>query len=154
WSLFCRRPSGRFWRVLVVEDRAVKLGVLGQVVSGVVAVDVEGDSGGRDTARRRRFACPAHSGPGQARRGYADDGITHVTSRFGYMETPDVPGALRALDPATAEGQLRTTRRPYYLSKIDLQRCKAPTMAPWRKRLFIATSHISADAAEYVGLTM
>lgn len=25
-------------------------------------------------------------------------------------------------------------------------------MAPWRKRLFIATSYITADAAEYVGL--
>jgi KUP system potassium uptake protein len=25
-------------------------------------------------------------------------------------------------------------------------------MAPWRKRLFVATSHIAADAAEYFGL--
>jgi KUP system potassium uptake protein len=24
-------------------------------------------------------------------------------------------------------------------------------MAPWRKRLFIATAHITADAAEYFG---
>lgn len=106
----------------------------------------------RRTDRRRRFACPAHSGAGRARRGYADDGITHVTARFGYMETPDVPGALRALDPATTEGQLRTTTRPNYLSKIELPRGKAPTMAPWRKRLLIATSHITTDAAEYFGL--
>lgn len=84
-------------------------------------------------------------------RGYADDGITHVTARFGYMETPDVPGALRALDPATTEGQLRLDQVSYYLSKIELQRGKAPTMAPWHKRLFIATSHITADAAEYFG---
>jgi hypothetical protein len=54
------------------------------------------------------------------------------------METPDVPGALRALDPATTEGQLRLDQASYYLSKIELQRGKAPTMAPWRKRLFIA----------------
>ncbi|MGW4565267.1 KUP/HAK/KT family potassium transporter [Streptomyces sp. NPDC004561] len=26
--------------------------------------------------------------------GYPDDGIIHVTARFGYMETPDVPSAL------------------------------------------------------------
>ena len=26
--------------------------------------------------------------------GYADDGITHVTARFGYMDKPDVPGLL------------------------------------------------------------
>jgi KUP system potassium uptake protein len=25
-------------------------------------------------------------------------------------------------------------------------------MAPWRKRLFVATSYIAADAAEYFGL--
>ncbi|MGQ0778771.1 MAG: hypothetical protein ACT4NY_30890 [Pseudonocardiales bacterium] len=42
-----------------------------------------------------------HSGPGRARRGYADDGITHLTARFGYMETPDVPGALRAAQEGT-----------------------------------------------------
>ena len=38
--------------------------------------------------------------------GYADDGIIHVTARFGYMETPDVPAALRTLDPAETEGRL------------------------------------------------
>ena len=27
-------------------------------------------------------------------------------------------------------------------------------MAPWRKRLFIATSHITADAAGYFGLPL
>lgn len=62
-----------------------------------------------------------------------------------------MPGSLRALDPATTEGQLRLDQVSYYLSKIELQRGKAPTMAPWRKRLFIATSHITADAAEYFG---
>jgi KUP system potassium uptake protein len=40
----------------------------------------------------------------------------------------------------------------YFLSKIELRRGDARTMAPWRKRLFIATSYITADAAEYFGL--
>ena len=40
----------------------------------------------------------------------------------------------------------------YFLSKIELRRGDAPTMARWRKRLFIATSYITADAAEYFGL--
>jgi KUP system potassium uptake protein len=84
--------------------------------------------------------------------GYADDGIIHVTARFGYMETPDVPGALAMLDPATTEGRLQLDQASYFLSKIELRRGKAPTMAPWRKRLFIATSYITADAAEYFGL--
>ncbi|MGW2822451.1 potassium transporter Kup [Streptomyces sp. NPDC001443] len=84
--------------------------------------------------------------------GYSDDGIFHVTARFGYMETPDVPSTLIALDPALTEGPLQLDRASYFLSKIELRRGKAPTMAPWRKRLFIATSYITADAAEYFGL--
>lgn len=84
--------------------------------------------------------------------GYADDGIIHVTARFGYMETPDVPATLALLDPAETEGPLQLDQVSYFLSKIELRRGKAPTMAPWRKRLFIATSYISADAAEYFGL--
>jgi KUP system potassium uptake protein len=84
--------------------------------------------------------------------GYADDGISHVGARFGYIETPDVLGVLRMLDPATAEGRLQFDEASYFLSKIELRCGDAPTMARWRKRLFIATSHITADAAEHFGL--
>ena len=68
------------------------------------------------------------------------------------METPDVPAALSRLDPAATEGRLQLDQASYFLSKIELQRGKAPAMAPWRKRLFIATSYITADAAEYFNL--
>ncbi|MEV4604607.1 KUP/HAK/KT family potassium transporter [Amycolatopsis sp. NPDC049253] len=84
--------------------------------------------------------------------GYADDGITHVTARFGYMETPDVPRTLRLVDPADTEGRLQVDDASYFLSKIELRRGDEPTMASWRKRLFIATSYITADAAEYFAL--
>jgi len=84
--------------------------------------------------------------------GYADDGITYVTARFGYMQTPDVPAVLRSLDPAATEGRLELDEASYFLSKIELRRGDAATMAPWRKRLFIATSYITADAVEHFGL--
>jgi KUP system potassium uptake protein len=84
--------------------------------------------------------------------GYADDGITHVTTRFGYMETPDIPAVLNTLEPATTEGQLQLAEASYFLSTIELRRGQEPTMAPWRKRLFIATTYITADAAEHFGL--
>ncbi|MFJ5975009.1 potassium transporter Kup [Streptomyces sp. NPDC093060] len=84
--------------------------------------------------------------------GYTDDGIIHVTARFGYMETPDVPSTLTMLEPDQTEGPLHLDEASYFLSKIELRRGKSPTMAPWRKRLFIATSYITADAAEYFGL--
>ena len=84
--------------------------------------------------------------------GYSDDGIIHVSARFGYLERPDVPDALRTLDPAATEGLLQLAEASYFVSKIELQCGDAPTMAPWRKRLFIATSHIAADAAEHFAL--
>ena len=84
--------------------------------------------------------------------GYRDDGITHVTARFGYMETPDVPGALAAIGPDATEGPLHLDQASYFLSKIELERGDEPTMAAWRKRLFIATSYITADAADSFNL--
>jgi KUP system potassium uptake protein len=84
--------------------------------------------------------------------GYRDDGITHVTARFGYMETPDVPAALALLDPESTEGRIDLEGASYFLSKIELRKGPTATMATWRKHLFIATSHITADAAEYFNL--
>jgi KUP system potassium uptake protein len=84
--------------------------------------------------------------------GYADDGITHITVKVGYMETPNVPDVLAKLGPGRTEGPIDVDHATYYLSTIELQRGEAPTMAVWRKRLFIATSHITADAAEHFGL--
>ena len=84
--------------------------------------------------------------------GYARDGITHVTARFGYVETPDVPTLLRTLDEEQTEGPISVDEASYFLSKIELVRGPSPSMATWRKRLFIATSFITADAAEYFSL--
>ncbi|WP_329459913.1 potassium transporter Kup [Streptomyces sp. NBC_01497] len=84
--------------------------------------------------------------------GYTDDGIIHVTARYGYMETPDVPGALALIDPARTEGRLELDEASYFLSKIELRRGTSPTMRAWRKRLFVATSYITADAADHFGL--
>ena len=84
--------------------------------------------------------------------GHAGDGIVHVSARYGYMDTPDVPASLRLLDPTRTEGPISLDEASYFLSKIELTKGPAPTMAAWRKRLFIATSYITSDAAEYLGL--
>jgi KUP system potassium uptake protein len=81
-----------------------------------------------------------------------NDGITHVCIRFGYRETPDLPAALSALTPAATEGGLQLDEATYFLSKIELEPGDAPTMASWRKRLFIATSAIAADDTEHFAL--
>jgi KUP system potassium uptake protein len=84
--------------------------------------------------------------------GYAHDGIIHVTANFGYMETPHVAETLRQLDPAHTEGAIVIDEASYFLSKLELTKGTAKTMAGWRKRLFIATSYLSADAAEFFRL--
>ncbi len=84
--------------------------------------------------------------------GYADDGITHVSARFGYMDDTDVPAVLRLIDPAEIECPLEVDEATYFLSRIELHRGDAHELAGWRKRLFLATSRITADAAEYFNL--
>ncbi|AFM19778.1 K+ transporter [Mycolicibacterium chubuense NBB4] len=86
--------------------------------------------------------------------GATDDGIIHVVARYGYMERADVPNALRLLTPEQTEGRLDVDGATYFLSKLELCQGDAPTMAPWRKRLFIATSYVAADAAAYFGLPL
>lgn len=86
--------------------------------------------------------------------GVPDDGITHVIAAFGYMERINVPHALSLIDPSQTEGPLDLDRATYFLSRLELCQGDAPTMAPWRKRLFIATSYITADAAAHFGLPL
>jgi KUP system potassium uptake protein len=84
--------------------------------------------------------------------GYTDDGITHATARFGYMDAQNVPEVIRLLAQADIECPIELDDTTYFLSKIELRAGKDPTLARWRKRLFIATSQITADAADYFGL--
>lgn len=84
--------------------------------------------------------------------GDPDDGIWYVKAQFGYMERVDVPGALRMVDPELIGGPIDCTRASYFLSKIEPVLGNQPTMAPWRKRLFIATSFLAADSVGYFGL--
>jgi len=86
--------------------------------------------------------------------GYKQDGVIHVSACYGYMERPNIPAALRLLDPAHTEGNIDVDAASYFLSKLELMAGKEPTMTPWRKRLFIATSYITADAAAYFSLPL
>ena len=46
----------------------------------------------------------------------------------------------------------RTTVSIYFSSKIELTKGAEPTMSAWRRNLFIATSRLSTDGAEFFGL--
>ena len=84
--------------------------------------------------------------------GYADDGILHVNIHAGYMERPDVPAALELLAAGETEGGIDLENASYFLSHIELVPGPEPNMIGWRKRLFVATSLVTADAAGYFNL--
>jgi KUP system potassium uptake protein len=84
--------------------------------------------------------------------GYADDGISHVSARFGYMDEPNVPEVMALAAEAELEAPIDFDQLSYFLSRIEIRMGNAPGMARWRKRLFIATSRLTADAADFFGL--
>jgi KUP system potassium uptake protein len=85
--------------------------------------------------------------------GYRDDGITHATAQFGYMERTDVPRVLRQIEKDDdIECPLEVRTASYFLSKVELMPGDNASMARWRKHLFLALVHVSADAAEYFHL--
>ncbi|MGO9223212.1 potassium transporter Kup [Mycobacterium sp.] len=84
--------------------------------------------------------------------GYEGDRIIHVTGCFGYMDQTNVPDLMRQIHHAEYEGSLPDGRLSYFVSRIELVQGHAPGMSRWRKRLFIATSRIAADAAESLRL--
>jgi len=84
--------------------------------------------------------------------GYKEDRIIHVTARFGYMDQTDVPSLIPLIRGASTESPVHGDRLSYFISRIELVQGHAPGMSRWRKRLFIATSRITADAAEALRL--
>jgi KUP system potassium uptake protein len=84
--------------------------------------------------------------------GYKDDRITYVSARFGYMDQTNVPSLIPLIRGADIEDPIHDDRLSYFISRIELVPGHAPGMNRWRKRLFIATSRITADAAESLRL--
>jgi KUP system potassium uptake protein len=83
---------------------------------------------------------------------HSDDGITHVTAHFGYMQRTDVPAVLAAIPPESMEAPVDLDDAAYFLSTIELRVGTEPGLSRWRKMLFVATSHLAADAAQAFNL--
>jgi KUP system potassium uptake protein len=83
---------------------------------------------------------------------YRDDGISLVVARYGFHEHTDVPVLVRQVAATGCEMPLDIDDVTYFLSKIEIVQTDGPGMPPWRKRLFLATAHLAADAVEYFNL--
>jgi len=84
--------------------------------------------------------------------GYTDDGIIHVTARLGYVESADVPAILDQAATQSTELTVDPDDTSYFLSAIELKLGDTPGLPRWRKHLFLATTAITADAADYFHL--
>jgi KUP system potassium uptake protein len=84
--------------------------------------------------------------------GYEDDGISHLTARFGFQDTPDVPRTLALAADTGLETDIDVEGAAYLLSQISIVPTSAPGMNRWRKRLFIAMARNAASPVEYFRL--
>jgi KUP system potassium uptake protein len=81
-----------------------------------------------------------------------DARMVHITASFGYMDVPSVPSLLPLIRATGQQTPLDPERVSYFLSTIEVYAGSAPGMSRWRKRLFVATTRLTADAAEYFRL--
>jgi KUP system potassium uptake protein len=80
--------------------------------------------------------------------GYSDDGITHITGRYGFQDPLDVPALLRLAAQNGVEGDPKLENPSYFVSRIQIVVTERPGMARWRKRLFLAISRNAANPVE------
>lgn len=77
-------------------------------------------------------------------------GFYQVTARYGFMQTPDVPQALRLCREHGLTVDLGRTS--FYLGRETLLVTGSSTMSRWRKALFAFVSRNARPATDYFGL--
>jgi KUP system potassium uptake protein len=83
--------------------------------------------------------------------GYEDDGICHVTARYGFQDDIDIPGVLRG-SLKQLEGDVNLERVSYFVSRATIVVTDEPGMARWRKKLFAAIARNAATPVGYFRL--
>jgi KUP system potassium uptake protein len=79
--------------------------------------------------------------------------ISALTLRFGFLDEPDVPSALRlASERQLIECVSNVDEATYFLSDSTIVPTRAPGMAVWRKKAFVAMARNAANPAEYFRL--
>ena len=86
--------------------------------------------------------------------GYADDGIAHITARYGFQDETDLPAALRLARARGLECEIDLDSASYFISRITIVPTDAPGMARWRKKLFMVLARNAASPVGYFGLPL
>jgi KUP system potassium uptake protein len=80
------------------------------------------------------------------------DGILHVTARYGYLDSLDVPKVLRLADKRGLERPIDVDHAIYFMSQGFVVVTGSRGMARWRKRLFVLLWRNAASPVEYFRL--
>jgi KUP system potassium uptake protein len=79
--------------------------------------------------------------------------FSRLTVRFGFLDQPDVPAALRgAVERGLLELDGSIDDAFYFLSRMSIVATDTPAMSQWRKKLFVTMARNAADPAEYFRL--
>ena len=79
--------------------------------------------------------------------------VVHLTARFGYHDTLDIPEALaQARKQGLLERNLDLEHASYFVSRITITPTDDPGMRGWQKNLFIAMARNASSAIEHFGL--
>jgi KUP system potassium uptake protein len=79
--------------------------------------------------------------------------ISALTLRFGFLDEPDVPSALRlATQRQLIDGVPDVNEATYFLSESAIVPTRAPGMALWRKKAYVTIARNAANPAEYFRL--
>jgi KUP system potassium uptake protein len=78
---------------------------------------------------------------------HSDDGIVHLSVRFGFQDDQNIPAALRDAFMLTSELEADPDSAYYYLSRITIELGGGSGMPGWQKRLFIGLAHNASSPA-------
>ncbi|MGE0066478.1 MAG: potassium transporter Kup [Solirubrobacterales bacterium] len=84
--------------------------------------------------------------------GFEDDGISHLTARLGFQDTPDVPRLLELAAETGLEADVDVESAVYFLSQVSVTPTATPGMWRWRKRLFVAMARNAASPVDFFHL--
>jgi KUP system potassium uptake protein len=79
--------------------------------------------------------------------------VLHLTARFGYHDTLNLPDALaQARKQGLLERNLDLEHASYFVSRITITQTDDPDMRQWQKNLFIAMARNASGAIDHFGL--
>lgn len=84
--------------------------------------------------------------------GHPDDGISHLTLKFGYKDIPNVPRALELARDQSSEVDFNPYTATYFTSVTQPTIVHNHRMAKWRKQLYLFLDRNADNHSEYFKL--